>query len=89
MSCAKHICKHLDYAYVSVENRTMLSLVCYRLIWKMTHTFLLAPPSDTLGLVLKSPSKLNIVRFFPLTDSEVATNIWKRKQNENYINVLI
>lgn len=30
-------------------------------------TFLLAPPRDTLGLVLKSPSKLNIVRFFPLT----------------------
>lgn len=33
----------------------------------LVFTFLLAPPSDTLGLVLKSPSKLNIVRFFPLT----------------------
>lgn len=29
----------------------------------MALTFLLAPPSDTLGLVLKSPSKLNIVSF--------------------------
>lgn len=38
------------------------------------QTFLLAPPSDTLGFVLKSPSKLNIVRFFPLTDSGVTTN---------------
>lgn len=45
----------------------------------MTHTFLLAPPSDTLGLVLKSPSKLNIVRFFPLTDSGVTTNTLKEK----------
>lgn len=34
----------------------------------MPLTFLLAPPRDTLGLVLKSPSKLNIVRFFPWTD---------------------
>lgn len=41
---------------------------------QMAITFLLAPPSDTLGLVLKSPSKLNIVSFFPLTDSGMATD---------------
>ena len=49
----------------------------------MTLTFLLAPPSDTLGLVLKSPSKLNIVRFFPSTDSDVDTDSWNRKRKEN------
>lgn len=31
-----------------------------------TLTFLLAPPRDTLGLVLKSPSKLNMISLFPL-----------------------
>ena len=50
----------------------------------MTLTFLLAPPSDTLGLVLKSPSKLNIFRFFPLTSSDVDTDFWKRKRNEKW-----
>lgn len=38
-------------------------------------TFLLAPPSETLGLVLKSPSKLNIIRSFPWTDSEDVTGV--------------
>lgn len=41
----------------------------------LVFTFLLAPPSDTLGLVLKSPSKLNIVRFFPLTDLVTFNNL--------------
>lgn len=80
------------YRYVKIgldllRTADTLSLVCYWLIsfktsGLMTLTFLLAPPSDTLGLVLKSPSKLNIFRFFPLTDSEVATNTWKRKWKE-------
>lgn len=51
----------------------------------MALTFLLAPPSDTLGLVLKSPSKLNIVRFFPLTDSEVATNTLQEKVKGKWV----
>lgn len=33
-------------------------------------TFLLAPPRDTLGVLLKSPSKLNMVTLFPLSSDQ-------------------
>lgn len=33
-------------------------------------TFLLAPPRDTLGVLLKSPSKLNMVTLFPLSSNQ-------------------
>lgn len=42
-------------------------------------TFLLAPPSDTLGLVLNSPSKLNIVRLFPWTDTDFCQRKWENR----------
>lgn len=32
---------------------------------RQQRTFLLAPPSDTLGVRLKSPSKLNMATLFP------------------------
>lgn len=74
------MCKKIDYVFDKIHS-TLSS--------RMTLTFLLAPPSDTLGLVLKSPSKLNIVRFFPLTDSEVDTDSWNRKRKENKFRVFI
>lgn len=33
-------------------------------------TFLLAPPRDTLGVLLKSPSKLNMVTLFPSSSNQ-------------------
>lgn len=54
----------------STSNLLKRCMCCYEiandlfpLSCHMALTFLLAPPSDTLGLVLKSPSKLNIVSF--------------------------
>jgi len=65
--------------YKMVRFQVTIIVDTCQMLWYQSHgklTFLLAPPRDTLGVLLKSPSKLNMVTRFPLSSNQYKYLVW-------------